>query len=175
MIDPRPIVLHPDPVLRERCVEFGMYSAETRELAAELRASLSSTTGIGLAAPQIGVARRIILIRADPKTRAGGGLVMIDPVILETSEACTVMMEGCLSIPGTRIAVSRPEKVIVEYLSETGRPKTAEFEGLAAKCVQHEIDHLDGVLILDRELTRQAAVTNLAAISATVSHFERSR
>ena len=175
--DPKPVVLFPADVLRAVCEAFEGVSEDTRGLASELRATLSATTGIGLAAPQIGVSKRMILLRCDPKTRAGGGLIMIDPVIVETSDIRTPMMEGCLSLPGERFSVIRPEKVMVEYLSETGRIRTVELEGLAAKCVQHEIDHLDGVLILDR--AAQAAAISYPRIgameAATVSHFPRSR
>jgi peptide deformylase len=178
--DPKPIVLFPADVLRAVSEAFDGVSEDSRSLAAELRATLSATTGIGLAAPQIGVSKRMILLRCDPKTQAGGGLIMIDPVIVGTSDTCTPMMEGCLSLPGERFSVTRPEKVMVEYLSETGRIRTAELAGLAAKCVQHEIDHLDGILILDR-LDRAAqapaiAYPRIGAMeAATVSHFPRSR
>ena len=178
MTDPRPVVLYPAEVLRMRCADFGVVSAETRDLAAELRASLSATAGIGLAAPQIGVASRMVLVRADPKTRAGGGLVMIDPVIVGSSEEVTLMMEGCLSLPGQRLPVARPAKVIVEYMSETGRIRTVEFDGLAAKCAQHEIDHLDGVLILDRSvsgLSMTSSPTTAETAAATAAHLSRSK
>lgn len=177
MTDPKPIITFPNDVLRTRCEEFGGISISTKELAAELRASLSTTTGIGLAAPQIGESSRMILLKADSATRAGGGLIMIDPVILEHSDNTSLMMEGCLSLPGQRLPVSRPERVIVEYISETGRPKTVEFTGLAAKCAQHEIDHLDGILIIDRALTpaNHLAATLPAAMDATFSHLTRSR
>ncbi|MBY3433779.1 peptide deformylase [Rhizobium laguerreae] len=175
--DPKPVVLYPAEVLRARCEPIDGVSEDSRSLAAELRASLSASPGIGLAAPQIGIARRMILLRCDQKTKAGGGLVMIDPTIVESSEVRTAMVEGCLSLPGERFTVSRPEKVMVEYMSETGRVKTIELDGLAAKCVQHEIDHLDGILILDRAaqpgLTFAARVGAIEA--ATLAHLSRSR
>ncbi|MDW9481230.1 peptide deformylase [Sinorhizobium meliloti] len=175
--DPKPVVLFPAGVLRAKCEPFDGVSYDTRDLAAELRATLNISTGIGLAAPQIGTPRRMILLRCDPKTQAGGGLVMIDPVIVETSETRSLLMEGCLSLPGERFPVIRPEKVMVEYLSETGRIKTIELQGLAAKCAQHEIDHLDGILILDRSAQMAAtAAPRIGAIEeATLSHLSRSR
>lgn len=175
--DPRAIVLHPAKILREKCTPFDRISEESKELAAELRATLSTTTGIGLAAPQIGIAKRMILLRCDPRTKAGGGLILIDPVILDSSDTLSPMMEGCLSIPGERLPVLRPDKVMVEYMSETGHIRTLEFDGLAAKCVQHEIDHLNGILIIDRARPRiecQAPQMGASA-SATISHFVRSR
>lgn len=173
---PKPVVLYPSPVLREVCEPFDGVSSLTKELARKLRETLGSTTGIGLAAPQIGTPRRMILLRCDPKTSAGGGLVMIDPVVVSSSETKTLMMEGCLSLPGERFPVVRPEKVIIEYLSVTGRIRTAEMVGLAAKCVQHEIDHLDGVLILDRaSQTPFGSLTTDPTARATASHLSRSR
>jgi peptide deformylase len=175
--DPKPVVLFPADVLRAQCELFGDVSQDTKELSAELRATLSATTGIGLAAPQIGISKRMILLKCDPKTRAGGGLIMINPEIVETSDTQSSMIEGCLSLPGERFSVTRPDKVMVEYLSETGRIKTVELDGLAAKCVQHEIDHLNGILIMDR--SDQAAPPSIPIIgaieAATVSHFPRSR
>jgi peptide deformylase len=175
--DPRPVVIYPSAVLRIRCDPLEGVSEDSRNIAAELRASLSATPGIGLAAPQIGIAKRMILLRCDPSTKAGGGLVMIDPVIVESSEVRTAMVEGCLSLPGERFTVSRPEKVMVEYMSETGRVKTIEFDGLAAKCVQHEVDHLDGILIIDRAAQLEAAfAVRAGAIDAATSpHLSRSR
>jgi len=175
---PRAIVIHPHEVLREKCLPMEAVSAETREIAAELRASLSATPGIGLAAPQIGIPRRMILLRCDPKTKAGGGLVMIDPVIVATYGDPVPMMEGCLSIPGRRVAVFRPEKVAVEYLSETGRRRRLDMEGLAAKCVQHEVDHLDGILILDRAAPQAPELpeeTMGLTAAATAAHLSISR
>ncbi len=173
----KPIILHPADVLRKICDEIGSPSAASKELAAELRASLAATSGIGLAAPQIGVSLRMILLRSCPRTKAGGGLIMIDPVIVEASEFTTVMAEGCLSLPGERHHVRRPETVTVEYTSETGRRKALTFEGLTAKCVQHEIDHLDGVLIADRAAQTAAPVAEISGLTtrATDSHLSRSR
>ncbi|MCZ7860838.1 peptide deformylase [Agrobacterium salinitolerans] len=175
--DPKPVVLFPAEVLRAKCDPLDGVSDVSKDLAGDLRATLSTSTGIGLAAPQIGIAKRMILLRCDPKTRAGGGLIMIDPVIVETSEVRSLMMEGCLSLPGERFPVVRPDKVMVEYLSETGRIKTIELEGLAAKCVQHEIDHLDGILIMDRSAQMAApALPRIGEIeAATFSHLSRSR
>jgi peptide deformylase len=173
--DPKSVVLYPAEVLRRKCEPLDGISVDSEQLAAELRATLSTSTGIGLAAPQIGIARRMILLRCDQKTRAGGGLIMIDPQIVESSDNQTMMMEGCLSLPGERLPVSRPEMVMVEYISETGRIRTIELKELAAKCVQHEIDHLDGILILDRVGQTAPPPMMSAMAAATVSHFPRSR
>jgi peptide deformylase len=176
----RAIVTFPHPVLRMRCLELGGADARTKELAADMRAALGFAGGIGLAAPQIGEAVRMILLRADARTKSGGGLVMIDPVITARSAEADIMFEGCLSLPGERHAVSRPVSVTVDYVSETGTRRSIELAGLAAKCVQHEIDHLDGILIRDRALapqadTRSSLTTIGATILATSAHFPRSR
>jgi peptide deformylase len=175
--DPKPVVLFPAEVLRAKCTPLDGLSQLSKELAADLRATLAISYGIGLAAPQIGVSKRMILLRCDPRTQAGGGLIMIDPLIVEASEARSLMVEGCLSLPGERFPVIRPEKVMVEYLSETGRIKTIELEGLASKCVQHEIDHLDGILIVDRAAQVAPPVAPMigAIEAATLSHLSRSR
>jgi peptide deformylase len=148
--EPKPIVIHPNPILRKVCDPLEPCSSEAVELASMLRETLALTTGIGLAAPQIGETARMFLLRCDPAMRDTNGLVMINPRITAASLSLTPLFEGCLSIPGERFTVHRPETVTVRFLTELGKEAEMMCSGLTAKCVQHELDHLDGILIVDR-------------------------
>lgn len=156
---PDPVVLHPADVLRAVSKPVGKIDGSMLDLGARLRAAMAAAGGIGLAAPQIGISRRAVAIGF--KTPRGiEAVVMFDPEIRWKSGTLTSMDEGCLSIPGRRFRVLRPDEVEVAYTNLDGRSVVARVGGLAAKCVQHEIDHLDGVLILNRgdEVERPGAL-----------------
>jgi peptide deformylase len=142
-MSPLPLHLLGSPVLRQRSAEVGAVDPEVRKFVAELFETMQASKGVGLAANQVGVARRIAVVEAD-ETR----LVLIDPVILE-AEGRESAEEGCLSIPEVYAEVTRPARVRLEATDLDGRRYTWEGEGLAARAVQHEIDHLDGILFLD--------------------------
>jgi peptide deformylase len=135
-----------DPVLREKAVPIEEINDEIRALAREMLVFMKETDGIGLAAPQIGLSRRIFVLRADD----GIDRVFINPQIIETSTETVGYEEGCLSIPGFYEDVVRPERVTVQAKNENGRRVTIEADGLLARIIQHENDHLDGVLFIDR-------------------------
>jgi peptide deformylase len=116
---------------------------DVRRLVADLFETMDAAKGVGLAANQVGVARRVAVVDAE-----GDRFVMIDPVIVE-SEGRATAEEGCLSIPDIYGDVTRPERVVLEALDENGTPYRKEATGLAARAIQHEIDHLDGILFLD--------------------------
>lgn len=142
------IVVHPHEVLRRRCDPVGTPDPETAELGRRLVAAMAEAPGIGLAAPQIGVSKRVVAIGL-PVGLMLSPFVMIDPKVVWRSGNRTALAEGCLSIPGKRFLVRRPDKVKVSFTDLDGRRRLVEAGGLAAKCLQHEIDHLDGVLICD--------------------------
>jgi len=146
---PDPVVLHPADVLRARCAPVGEIGEEMRQLGRRLAASMHAARGIGLAAPQIGVSLRAVAVGL-PSKGVLVPVIMFDPEILWTSKTRTSLAEGCLSLPGRRFLVTRPEAVRVSFTDMDGHRVVGELSGLSAKCVQHEIDHLDGVLILDR-------------------------
>ncbi|MEA2723700.1 MAG: peptide deformylase [Gemmatimonadales bacterium] len=131
------------PVLRQHSAEVKTVDDEVRRLVADLFETMDAAKGVGLAANQVGVARRVAVVDAD-----GDRFVMIDPTIVET-EGRSTDEEGCLSIPEIYGEVTRPERVVVEALDQDGARYRKEATGLKARAIQHEIDHLDGILFLD--------------------------
>jgi peptide deformylase len=143
------------PVLRHRAEDVEVVDDSVRALVDDMFDTMAAASGIGLAANQIGVTRRVAVINADEQTFA-----MINPRIVEAGGRDT-KEEGCLSIPDAFAEVSRPEHVILEALNESGEPFRMELSALAARAVQHELDHLDGVLFIDHlsPLKRQLLVS----------------
>lgn len=131
------------PVLRQHSSEVKAVDEEVRRLVEDLYETMDAARGVGLAANQVGVARRVAVVDAD-----GDRFVMIDPTIIET-EGHTTAEEGCLSIPDIYGDVTRPERVVIEALDLDGNRYRKEATGLKARAIQHEIDHLDGILFLD--------------------------
>jgi peptide deformylase len=119
-------------------------------LIADMCDTMYAALGRGLAAPQIGVARRVFVMDATWKTGASSLRAFVDPVPLAASDEVATLDEGCLSIPGRLVAVTRPARVTLAWHDADGMRRTGGFDGFAAACVQHEIDHLDGILTLDR-------------------------
>lgn len=138
-----PLHLLGSPVLRRRSEEIGAPDDEVRRLVDDMFETMDASKGVGLAANQVGVARRVAVVDAD-----GDRFVMIDPVILET-EGRTTAEEGCLSIPDIYGDVARPERVVLEATDLEGNRYRRDATGLKARAIQHEIDHLDGILFLD--------------------------
>lgn len=140
----RPIHLLGSPVLRERSADAPVVDDELRRFIDDLFETMDAAEGVGLAANQVGVATRVAVIDAD-----GERFALVNPVILEASGRSTAE-EGCLSIPDAYADVTRPDRVVVEALDRDGRPFRMEATGLKARAIQHEVDHLDGVLFPDR-------------------------
>lgn len=139
----RMIVKHPDPILREKSVEVKKINAHIHKLLDDMAETMYAANGVGLAAPQVGINKRVIVVDA------GEGLIeMINPVILSL-EGEQIGPEGCLSIPGLTGEVRRAMKCKVRALNRNGEEFEVEGEGLMARAFQHEIDHLDGVLFID--------------------------
>jgi peptide deformylase len=143
----RQIRLLGDPVLRERCPEVTDINDEILKLIQDLQDTMYEADGIGLAAPQIGVRRRVFVYDVREDEHLPG--VLINPRIVE-SEGLVRESEGCLSIPDLTEVVERSARVIAEGLDQEGRSVRLEAEGLLSRCLQHEADHLDGILFFDR-------------------------
>jgi peptide deformylase len=150
-----PIRQFGDPVLRQRARPVERVGDAQRALIANMLDTMRAAPGVGLAGPQVGVLERIFVWEVDERHGA-----LIDPAIEECSTATVVMDEGCLSLPGLTYPVERAEWVTVSGRDENGQPVTLEAEGLLARVCQHEIDHLDGVLFVDRlpEALKQEAL-----------------
>jgi peptide deformylase len=136
-----------DPVLRAKALPVERFDRQLAEEVERMGALMDDALGIGLAATQVGVLHRLLVYRADPEQPLRA---LANPEIEWLSEETDVANEGCLSIPGVHVEVTRPARLRVSAQDPTGAPIEIEAEGLEARVIQHEIDHLDGVLILDR-------------------------
>lgn len=137
------IKTYPDPTLRKKSVDIGAVGEEERILIARMAEAMRANGGIGLAAPQVGVAKRIIVVDAGE-----GFFTMINPEITKKN-GVSLFEEGCLSLPGKLVRVERPEKISALFTDENNNRNEKSFSGMTAKVIQHEIDHLDGKLIID--------------------------
>lgn len=135
-------------VLRRPAVEVEEIDDELRRLIRDMFETMYDAEGIGLAGPQIGVDRRVIVV--DVREEGSTPLALVNPRIAESAKETEKAEEGCLSIPGVAGVVERPGRVVVEALTESGEAVRIEADGLLGRCLQHEIDHLDGVLFIDR-------------------------
>src|SRR5262245_61094676 len=144
-----PIITIPDPVLRKVAAPIERVDEELRRLADDMLATMYDAPGIGLAAPQIGIARRLIVMDPAKDDAPKTPLVMVNPEILERSEEMRTHEEGCLSIPDFIAELERPAKTRVSYIDRGGKKREADLEGIWSTLVQHEIDHLNGVLFID--------------------------
>jgi len=139
------IKIYPDPILREKCKPVEKITHEIEKLITQMKKAMKEYNGIGLAAPQIGESKRIIVIETEKQPVA-----FLNPKIINQSKEKQVFEEGCLSFPGLWLKIKRPKRVEIEALNEKGKKIKIEAEGLLAQVFQHEIDHLNGVLFIDR-------------------------
>lgn len=171
MTDLYQIVMHPDPVLKQVANPIGVIDSEIKSQAEAMLNTMHRIKGIGLAANQVDILNRMFVMDVDPSiwtyTNEGAKvleidsghregqeikpnpLVMINPEIVKSSEQQSVYLEGCLSLPQQYADVQRPAHVTVEYLDVDGNKQTMEASGLESHCIQHELDHLNGVLFID--------------------------
>ena len=145
----RTILTAPDPRLKKKSKPVDTVDAETRQLMDDMLETMYAAPGIGLAAPQVGELSRVIVLDIDREDTKTGPLFMANPEIVEASDDDATYEEGCLSLPDHYSDVARPARVKVRYLDRDGVQKDLACEGLLATCVQHEIDHLDGILFVD--------------------------
>ena len=144
-----PIIVLPDPVLRKESAPVERIDASLKRLADNMFATMYDAPGIGLAAPQVGVSRRLIVMDPTRDEEAKTPLTMVNPEILSRGSEMRVHDEGCLSIPDITAEVERPALTRVSYLDLEGKKREIELEGIWSTLVQHEIDHLNGVLFID--------------------------
>ena len=165
----RPIVIAPDARLRRRSAPVAAVDDDVRRLMDNLLETMFAAAGIGLAAPQIGVFRRVIVVDSAPGRETPAPLRMANPRILRASAEVATVEEGCLSLPGQYAEVERSTGVRVAWLDEAGVERETDAEGLFAACLQHEIDHLDGVLFIDRisRVKRSMILRRLAKLRKT--------
>jgi peptide deformylase len=162
------ILRAPHPLLKTKAKPVETIDGALRQLAADMFETMYKAPGIGLAAPQIGVLQRLVVVDvAEGDERRP--LVLVNPEIDWSSDEVATAEEGCLSLPNQFAEVTRPEAVRVSYLDQHGEARELAAEGLLARCVQHEIDHLDGVLFVDHlsALRRNMILRRLAKTKRT--------
>jgi len=159
----RPILTAPDPRLKAISTDVEVVDGEIRKLVDDMAESMYAAEGIGLAAVQIGVAKRVIVIDLDQKEGKKNPRAFINPKILWASDEKAVFEEGCLSVPEIWDDVERPARIKAEYLDRDGNKQLLEADGILATCLQHEMDHLNGILFIDHlsRLKRSMALKKL--------------
>lgn len=169
----RPLVILPDPVLRLGSEPVGPITGEIRTLVADMFETMYDAPGIGLAAIQVGAPKRLLVIDLQEPEEEGGEavrkpMVFINPEILEESEETQPYSEGCLSVPDQYAEVLRPAVIRAKWLDEHGKAHEETLDGLLAVCLQHEMDHLEGILFIDHlsKLKRDMLLKKLAKARA---------
>jgi len=145
----REIIIAPDPVLRKTAAKVEAVDDQVRSLMDDMLETMYEAPGIGLAAPQIGVLRRVIVVDVSAKDEERQPLCMADPEVVWTSKDTFSYEEGCLSLPEHYAEVTRPAEAKIRYLDRDNAPQELHAKQLLATCIQHEIDHLDGILFVD--------------------------
>ncbi|MGH6947667.1 MAG: peptide deformylase [Kiloniellales bacterium] len=144
-----PIIVAPDPRLKQKAAPVARVDAEIARLMDDMLETMHAAPGIGLAAPQVGVLRRVIVVDAAREDQPPQPCCMANPELLWVSGELMGYEEGCLSLPEHYAEVVRPRAIKVAYLDHQGEPRELDAEGLLATCIQHEMDHLEGVLFVD--------------------------
>ena len=145
----RKILTEPDPFLRQKSLDVEVVNDEIRSLMDDMLETMYNAPGIGLAAIQIGVPKRVIVIDLSRNEEEKNPLYFVNPEIIINSKNDISYEEGCLSVPGQFAEINRPDKCRVQYLDYHGNEKILDAEGLLATCIQHEVDHLEGILFID--------------------------
>ncbi len=145
----RNIVIEPDPILRKKSESLYQVTNDTRKLLDDMLETMYTAPGIGLAAVQIGIPKRVIVIDISKKEEKKNPIFIINPEIIFQSKETSIYEEGCLSLPGYFAEIERPAKCKIKYINYNGKKAELEAEGLLSTCIQHEIDHLNGILFID--------------------------
>ena len=145
----RKIIIEPDSILRKKSEALENFNNELRKLMNDMLETMYAAPGIGLAAVQVGVLKRLIVIDISKEKEKKNPLFLINPEIIFTSKNTSIYEEGCLSLPGYFAEIERPAECQIEYVDYEGKKKEMKASGLLATCIQHEVDHLNGVLFID--------------------------
>ncbi|KAA0598060.1 peptide deformylase [Azospirillum lipoferum] len=144
-----PILVAPHPILKRKAQPVAEVDARVVKLMDDMVETMYDANGIGLAAPQVGVLDRVIVVDVHEKGEPPNPIRLANPEIVWSSDEKAVCEEGCLSVPEQYAEVTRPQRIRVRYLDEKNQPQEIEADGMLATCIQHEIDHLNGVLFVD--------------------------
>ena len=145
----RKIIIEPDPILRKKSESLEQVDNELRKLMDDMLKTMYAAPGIGLAAVQVGILKRLIVIDVSKDDNKKAPLFLVNPQIIYKSKNTSIHEEGCLSLPGHFAEIERPSECHIDYLDYNGEKKNLKADGLLSTCIQHEIDHLDGVLFVD--------------------------
>ena len=145
----RQILTEPNKILREKSLKIDNVDKDIQKLMDDMLETMYAAPGIGLAAIQVGVPKRIIVLDIAPKDKPKNPMYFVNPEIITKSENSSTYEEGCLSVPGQFAEINRPDKCHIKYLDYYGQPKEIKADGMLATCIQHEIDHLEGILFID--------------------------
>ena len=145
----REILTEPNKILREKSLEVENVDKDIQKLMDDMLETMYAAPGIGLAAIQVGIPKRIIVLDVEHKEGKKNPIFLINPKIIKKSENKSTYEEGCLSVPGQFAEIDRPDKCHVKYLDYHGNKKEINAEGMLATCIQHEMDHLEGILFID--------------------------
>jgi peptide deformylase len=146
----REIILLGDPILRERAADVERFDERLQDLVRDMFITMAAAEGAGLAAPQIGISTRVLVADVSSEEEPDGRVALVNPMILEAGGEEDRASEGCLSVPGVSEVVSRPERILVEGFDPAGELVRIEATGLLSRVLQHEVDHLNGILFFDR-------------------------
>ncbi len=145
----RKILTEPDSFLRKKCEPLEKVDVDTKKLMDDMLETMYAAPGIGLAAVQIGILKRVVVIDVSKVEEERKPLFLVNPQIIHQSKNTSIYEEGCLSLPGQFAEIERPAECIVKYIDYNGKEKELKTEGLLATCIQHEVDHLNGILFID--------------------------
>ncbi len=145
----REILTEPNRILRQKSLPVDKVDVELQKLMDDMLETMYAAPGIGLAAIQVGVPKRVIVLDLAPKDEPKNPMYFVNPEIVDKSKNNSIYEEGCLSVPGQFAEIERPDRCYVKYLDYYGKEKEIEAKGMLATCIQHEIDHLEGVLFID--------------------------
>jgi len=168
------LTLYPAAVLRKVADPVEAFDQELRDFVAAMFATMRASKGVGLAAPQVGVKKRVLVLNPTGDTDPEQDLVLINPTIVSRDGEKDSMEEGCLSFPGIYASVTRPERCTVEAQDLDGNPIRAEYDGFVSRIIQHEYDHLEGVLLVDR-MSSADKLRNKGALEDLVERHRRAR
>ncbi len=165
----KPLIYLPDPVLKQVSKPLETVDARVQKFADDMLETMYDAPGIGLAAIQVGEPIRMLVLDVSKEEDEKKPQVFINPEVITSSQSRSVYEEGCLSIPGYYAEVERPAEIKVKYLDRDGKPQEIDADGILATCLQHEIDHLDGVLFIDHisRLKREMVVKKFTKASKT--------
>jgi peptide deformylase len=143
------LVFTPQPILREISKPIDHIDRQLRKLATDMLETMYASRGVGMAAVQIGVARRLVVIDVAKPDEEPAPLILVNPEIVSVSKERSFFREGCLSIPGVMAELDRPSKIAIRYIDLENADRVLQAHGILATCIQHEIDHLNGILFTD--------------------------